>query len=38
MKFEDWTLGYADAAKEYLLEPIIFKEAFMIQIKNWTNC
>lgn len=28
MKFEDWTLGYADASKEYLLEPIIFKEAF----------
>lgn len=28
MKFEDWTLGYADAAKEYLLEPIIFEEAF----------
>lgn len=28
MNFEEWTLGYADAAKEYLLQPIIFKEAF----------
>lgn len=28
MIFEEWTLGYADAAKEYLLQPIIFKEAF----------
>jgi len=28
MNFEEWTLGYADAAKEYLLQPIIFREAF----------
>lgn len=28
MSFEEWTLGYADATKEYLLQPIIFKEAF----------
>ncbi len=28
MIFKEWKLGYADASKEYLLEPIIFKEAF----------
>ena len=28
MKFEEWTLGYADSAKEYLLQPIIFEKAF----------